>query len=78
MHMLYMLIMCYCTPHPPLECLGLGLGDPPPLFLGGEFKERGFGKIWDSGRAVRGQNYEKMGYDISFDRILPRVQKMAI
>ena len=30
-----------------------------------------------SGRAVRGHNYEKMGYNITIDRILPRVLKIA-
>ena len=68
------------TPHPHYRVRfggggGGALREPPSHFGAGEFKKICLGEGWDSGRAVRGQSYENMGYNIIDDRILPGVLK---
>ena len=66
------------APLPPVPGAfwGGGVEVPPPPFLGaGKFKKSCFGEGWDSGSAVRGKNYEKMGSDVTSDRIRPSVVK---
>ena len=57
-------------PHYRVHFFWGGRGTPPPYFWEEKFKIFCFGEVWDSGRAVRGQNF-----DVPVDRISPGVVK---
>ena len=56
---------------------GGGSTGPPTLFWGWGVQKICFGEGWDGGRAVQGQKYEQMGYNITIDMALPGVLKIA-